>query len=488
MKMEKIHTVFFTLICVVLMLCASPFQVLPEESSEPVIDSTSLDLDKCVEIALENNHQLKVSKYAVDIAEAQHKQATSAFWPELMLQSRFTQLDEDPNFVIPGQSYSYNVTVPPLAPMMPPITANGSVDVPGMDVKLMDKRTLTTSLALVWPLYTGGKIRSIAKQAEAGIDAAREEARRSDLQVVYDVKRMYYGDVLATKLHGIGKETLERMEVTLDLTEELYKKSSGTVKKTDYLRNKVMVESIRSVVALLDRNRLLARAALINTMGLNWDNEIVLSEIAIPYDPFDVDMRSLVVNAYTFNPDWAKIDAGLRAREEQVREAKSDYFPKIGFEGRLTRIDNNYDYGLITDENKNSWSVGLGMELPLFRGFRTKNKVREARVRLEQIKEQKILLREGIALQIKDIFYRMVMAQEQQKASGSAVNAAVENRDLNIRAYRDELVETQDVIEAQLLEFFIKTQFEKALYDHIESQANLHFVVGTEIEQLFNMQ
>ena len=50
--------------------------------------------------------------------------------------------------------------------------------------------------------------------------------------------------MLARQLHQVGKDTLARMEATLSLTETMYKEGSGKVKKTDYLDNKVMVESL----------------------------------------------------------------------------------------------------------------------------------------------------------------------------------------------------------------------------------------------------
>lgn len=97
---------------------------------------------------------------------------------------------------------------------------------------------------------------------------------------------------------------------------------------------------------------------------------------------------------------------------------------------------------------------------------------------------KKVLLREGIALQVKYIFTTMMSAQEQQQSTLDASKAAEENRDLNERAYQDELVETKDVIEAQLVESFMKAQYQKTLYDHIETQAHLDFVVGKEVDKL----
>ena len=78
----------------------------------------------------------------------------------------------------------------------------------------------------------------------------------------------------------------------------------------------------------------------------------------------------------------------------------------------------------------------------------------------------------------------MIGARSSQEAAREAFQAARENRELNVRAYQDELVETKDVLEAQLTESFMEAQFLKSLYDHAESQYHLDFVVGKEVERL----
>ncbi|MCK7505545.1 MAG: hypothetical protein MZV70_16710 [Desulfobacterales bacterium] len=50
-------------------------------------------------------------------------------------------------------------------------------------------------------------------------------------------------------------DALARTEVTPELTENLYSRGSGRVKKTDYLRNKTVVEGLRSALAFLERQR-----------------------------------------------------------------------------------------------------------------------------------------------------------------------------------------------------------------------------------------
>ncbi|MEE9605158.1 MAG: hypothetical protein V3V70_06250, partial [Candidatus Scalindua sp.] len=94
-----------------------------------------------------------------------------------------------------------------------------------------------------------------------------------------------------------------------------------------------------------------------------------------------------------------------------------------------------------------------------------------------------ILFREGIALQVKEAFLKLTRAQGQVGATEEALNAAQENGELNVRAYQDELVETRDVIEAQLLESFINAQYLKVLYDHIENFTRLEFIIGKAVKR-----
>jgi outer membrane protein TolC len=136
----------------------------------------------------------------------------------------------------------------------------------------------------------------------------------------------------------------------------------------------------------------------------------------------------------------------------------------------------------MTPENKKNWSLGLRMDLPLFKGFRTVNEEKAAAARVKKIRLESLLLQEGIALQVKDAFLQVGRAQAQVKATRAALDAAVENRDLNTRAYMEELVETKDVIEAQMIEFFIIGQYLKATYDHAVSQGELEYIIGKGID------
>ncbi len=446
----------------------------PHAAEEPP-SLKDMSLAQCLDVALENNRWRPASRLAVEAAEAQHKQALSSWWPTLSARTSAVHMDEPVNFIFPARSFILDI---PMAAVSLPVT------IPPMDIKLMDSTSLLGSLSLSFPIYTGGLRPAFIQMARSGVEAAKQEARRTDLQVVFDVKRMYYTTVLAQNLHKIGSDALARLEVTLRLTENLYKKGSGRVNKTDFLRNKMVVEGLRSLVMMLESNVQLAQAALVNTMGMAWNTPITLAADEIPFEPLELDLEQLVAESYAFNPDWVRLEAGLNFAGARVKEARSGYFPKVGLVGSLNYISNSYDKGMVTPQNKSSWAVGVGLDIPIFNGFLTPARVQEAKARLQRMEQQQVLLKEGLALQVKHIFLQVDRSQKQQGAARAALDAATQNRDLNVRAYQDDLVETQDVIEAQILESFMEAQYQKILYDHAEARAHLDFVVGEEVVKL----
>ena len=462
------------------------FPVAAEQSPghKEGIALTEASLEECLDEALKNNRRRPASRYAVEMAEAQHRQALAGYWPQLSVKGGYQRLDEAPNYIVP----TLTVALPGGGVPLPPSLGGGvlpvaPIPIPENEIKLQDPESFRASGNASWLLFDGGMRKGLREQAGGVVEMMKQESRRTDLEIIDSVKRLYFGAVLARRLHQVGKDTLARMETTLSLTESLYKGGSSKVKKTDWLDNRVMVESLRAMVASLEKNELMAQAALANTMGRPWHCSVKPRDLEMPYAPYFGDLENLASAAYQFNPDWNKIEAGIRAAEGAVRSAKSGFFPKLAVTGELFKWWNDHDTGVATDENKEGWSVNVGVELPIFNGFLTKNRVAETRARVAKIKEERFLLKEGIGLQIKDIFLALKAAEKAHQATQDAKAAAEENRGLNTRAYQHELVETEDVLRAQLMEALMAARHYKSRFDHLALQSRLSMVVGNELMQ-----
>lgn len=489
----------------VLSLCvalATQLRAAPEPVPAPLRPFT---LDECITAALANHHARPASRFAVAIAEAQHQQALAGYWPQLALRGAYQRLDEAPNFIFPSAVYGIApqtihlpagtafITVPagvlgPTEIQLPVTTPPQSIPVPGQsytvpeqDVRLMDPQSLFAGVEARWLLYDGGMRRGYREQAGGLVAMMKADARRTDLELMDTVKRYYHGAVLAGQLQQLGADTLARMEATLNLTETLYRQGGGTVQKTDFLDNKVIVETLRAVVAQLGKNDAMARAALANAMGLPWNASVTPADHTLAFTPLALELDALVQQAYEFSPDWEKMEAGLRSLEGAARTARSGHAPKLALTGELHRWWNDDHAGIATSINKRGWSVALGIELPLFDGFLTRHNVAEARARLDKLKAERLLLKEGLGLRIKDVFLGLAAAQQAHDATLAAMTAAQENRDLNTRAYQSALVDTEKVIRAQLMEALMSAQHYKTSYDVLVLQSQLNLLVGTEV-------
>lgn len=271
------------ILCFLSVFAAFQFADLPAAFGQaPAEGSQVLSLSECLRIAMEKNHSRPASQFAVAIAEAQHRQALSAYWPQINAKGGVDEMSSSPNFIypastmyIPAQSIAVpggtaTVTIPANAfgPGFPPVAVQMPVSFPGQtvntptqlfpipaqDIKLMDPTTESISGDFKWLLFDGGMRNGLSEQSLGAVSVAKAEAHRTDLELTENVIRLYYGAVLARQLHRLGQDTLDRMEATLTLTESLYKDGTGTVNKTDYLDNKVMAETVRSIVAPLEAN------------------------------------------------------------------------------------------------------------------------------------------------------------------------------------------------------------------------------------------
>ncbi len=484
---------------------------LANSNSPAVTEGKSLTLEECLEAALKNSHRRPASQFSVAMAEAQHRQALAGYWPQVNFQGGYQRFDEPLTFLFPAtavQVPAQSMTLPPgaavvtipagaFAPGFPPAAIQMPVSFPGQtintpaqtfpvaeqNIKVLDRDLVTGSMDLKWLLYDGGMRKGWRQQSGGWLEMMRQDARRTDLEIADNVRKFYWGAVLARQLNQLGQDTLARMEVTLRLTESLYKEGSGKVTKADYLDNQVMVESVRSMVAQLEKNEKMTQAALANTMGLPWNASVQPSAVEIPFEPYAGNLEEMVGTAYRFSPDWAKLEAALRASEGAVTTAKSGYYPKLALTGELHRWWNGgYNAGMATAQNQTGWAAGVGIEVPLFNGFLTANKISEARARVNQLKETQFLLREGLGLQVKDLVLGLDAALKADQATARAMKSAQDNQDLNTRAYENGLVETEKVIRAQLVEALMTAQHYMARYQCSTLLSQLSLVVGTEIQ------
>jgi len=458
----------------------------------------NVSLDEAISIALKNNAKLKISQTSIKIADTLYNQAYSAHYPTLDLSVNAFRMSQDATFTLKGetvldntQSIAMNNALSQAAqadgnPVTAGTYANIAANTPAQtnvpinfNTKILGSDSVISKVSTVLPLYTGGKISSYVKQAGIGKKIAQEGKHRSTNEIIYDVKRYYYSVVLTKQLKKLSDDTMERMYFIQDLTTRLYKGGSLNVKKTDYLRTKLGINIMEALNIEITTNETLAKSALLFAMGLPWGDSVDVTLEDIPVPTMDKSLKLLVNNAYSFNPDYQTLKLAINVYDAKIDESQSDYLPSVGAYASAQNIYNSYEYGLINEDNKNTWTIGIGVEWSLFNGMRTSNEVEENRLEKLKLQQQKLLLKEGLALQVKKEFLQIKSSYKKYEVLIKATKTAEENRDLNTRAYQEDMVATKDVIESQLFESYTFAAYYKSIHTHALARAELDFIVGS---------
>jgi len=90
---------------------------VPAKAAQSSQDLKQLDLQQCIKIALQNNNRSRVSKDSIEMATAVHRQALSAWWPQVTGSVLGPRVDEDLNLIFPSSRISIpastmTVTIP----------------------------------------------------------------------------------------------------------------------------------------------------------------------------------------------------------------------------------------------------------------------------------------------------------------------------------------------------------------------------------------
>jgi len=445
-------------------------------------NEVSVNLDRAIETALKNNALNRISKLNLDIANAQYEQALSANYPTI---DAILYVNRDSSDTIFQQRGEFNLPADMVA-LLTPFGLSSTTINADIDAIAKGRDTVRGQIEVNYPLYTGGKISAIIEQARLNKEVKKQAIIREKANVIYDIKRYFYGYVLTNELHSLIKSIYNNMKFSRDITKEFLENGTELkINRSDYLNIKLLTSMIKSGLSTIELNKEMLRSALANTMGLKHDDVLKIEYNQKEILKSNTKLQDLVKKASSLNPEINTINIALKIKDEQIKESKSDYYPMVNLFGNASHTYNSYEYGYLNEDDENKWSIGLAVKMSLFNGFKTTNEVMEKKLDKKVINEQKLLLEEGVALQLKNEFLKSSIGYEQVQTLKDAVNTAIESSDMNFKGYQYEMVEAEDLVQSQLMEVYVKSAYLKSVHDYMLSLATIDKLVGSKVDENF---
>ena len=93
------------------------------------------------------------------------------------------------------------------------------------------------------------------------------------------------------------------------------------------------------------------------------------------------------------------------------------------------------------------------------------------------------MLQEGLALQVKHTFMQALSAQRRMAELHVASETAKENHELSERAYREELIEADQMFEALMIETLTRARRHRANYEITMARLQLDLIIGSKMAE-----
>lgn len=193
-----------------------------------------------------------------------------------------------------------------------------------------------TQIELVQPLYTFGKIGNAKKAAAYGLEAgeAAVESKKSD--VAFQVKKLFYGLVLARELRDIVLESEEKVREARDRVNDLIEEDSEDVGQNDLFKIDVFEFEVQQSRARAEKSIEMGKAAFKAVLKLDRTSDFDIVDTAA--EPGTVGLEALEVyieQAKNRRYDIRQLRAAVLARRALLKVARSDFYPQIALAGSL---------------------------------------------------------------------------------------------------------------------------------------------------------
>ena len=179
------------------------------------------------------------------------------------------------------------------------------------------------------PIYTFGKIESIKRAAEAQIRFNQWDLEKYRLQIRADVRRAYFGLMLARDALYIADDILSKLNKGIENVTTKLEANDNSVEEADRLRLEIYRDELLARVAEAKKGETFATAALRFFTGVQTAFDIPDEPLKRPEVVLGPVLRYLTA-ARLFRPDVNLARSGVAARRAQVDFARAQLYPNIG--------------------------------------------------------------------------------------------------------------------------------------------------------------
>lgn len=347
--------------------------------------------------------------------------------------------------------------------------------------------TYTNQASFNMTLYNFGKREGTIQAARDTLGAVRQDYASTSQDIALAIKTAYYNYLTAKALVNVRKETVRNRDLLVRQAKGFFE--VGTRAKIDVARAEANLYTAQADLIAAENAVKVAWVILRNAMGSPRLPEQPVAEDS-PEVEFSMNLAGARNVAYDARTELKSFESQRKASDQLIATARRGHLPDIIFDATYgwRHISNEIqkfgsgstarNHHLNTFPLLPAWSMQLSLNIPIFDGFRTTNRVEETLHNYYNVKAQEEDRRQLIALEVEQSYLRVVETQERIRATESAARAAKENLDLAQGRYQVGVGSIIEVTDAETLYTDAQTNYIRTVFDYKIADAQLARAMG----------
>jgi len=393
----------------------------------------NLSLSESRQMALDYNKSLKTARLRYDEAEAQRKEARTAYLPNIDGTASATYLPSMDNITIPGFE-------------LPVMDGSGNntgntVGFPGMNIATEKLQYYNSQVAMQVPIYMGGQIRYANQMADTGVNIAEQAYRLQSDEVVYNTDNAYWQLVAFKEQLKVAYKYYQMLDSLEEQMEDMY--TLGLTPKSEQLIVTVQKNEAELNLLRAENAYKIMKMNLCQIVGLDLNTDIDVAD-SLYNEPTLIPMLNSVELAMTNRNELKILDGQVGISELRKKSDMSAYKPQIG-------AQLSYGYMEIPDlvDGQSLTQASAQLSIPLVHWREKKHKKDAARLRVEQAQLQLSETKEFVQLEVQQYIIRVNEAYKAIFLANKSKDEAVESLSEVTASFEAGLNTTTDVLNAQ---------------------------------------
>lgn len=309
------------------------------------------------------------------------------------------------------------------------------------------KNDFGAAVSLRQSIWKGGKVFKALKIAKLYKNYAEQVKQEVAATVIYNAELLFYQAILEQSNLLVLRKAFEANSLNLEIVEKSF--SQGMVSEFEVLRARVEKSNLLPQILAGESNQRLAEKRLKSFIGMGLDEEIHLVEIEDDTSMAGLPTIDLLADSALANrPEMRQADYLVKITRDAVGVARSDYFPQLEAVSSYSWSAQSDEFTL-SDNTVQSWSAGLNLTIPIFKGGETRGRVSSSRADYQQALLAEKETRDAVRLEVEEAFDQMLQAKKTLDIQGVTIAQAEEGLKIANLRYQSGIGTLLEVLSAQ---------------------------------------